>query len=157
MQPIGSLHTPPWSWANGISGDGSTVVGASGDNTTSIIRRKAFRWTEADGIQDLGDLPTGAEDAEAKAANFDGSVIVGWSEGEDAIGNYAEAFRWTPTGGMEPLGLLFPDLEIFRESRANAVSDDGSVIVGTATDETGNYCAVRLGGRVGNPAAGQDT
>jgi probable HAF family extracellular repeat protein len=42
---------------------------------------------------------------------------------------YLEAFRWTQAGGMVGLGFLDP---IILDSRASAVSGDGSVVVGQA-------------------------
>jgi probable HAF family extracellular repeat protein len=111
--------------ANGVSGDGSVVVGTSGG-----YGGQAFRWTAADGMQGVGDLPGGAFQSGASGVSADGSVIVGYG----TSANGYEAFRWTSTGGMVGLGVLPGDLY----SAAHRVSADGSVIVGTS----GSGCTV---------------
>jgi probable HAF family extracellular repeat protein len=82
----------------------------------------AFRWTPADGLQDLG-LTTGDESM-AIAISAEGTVIVG--EARDANG-FWRAFRWTASTGMLDIGTLGGP-----ESAAYAVNKDGSVIVGTS-------------------------
>jgi uncharacterized membrane protein len=61
----------------GISGDGNTVVGLMW-RTSPGGSAHGFRWTEAEGMVDLGS--TGAS-SRADDASYDGSVIVGWNEG----------------------------------------------------------------------------
>jgi probable HAF family extracellular repeat protein len=107
------------SWADGVSTDGSVVVGYG----LSALGREAFRWTSADGMVGLGDLPGGEVISAASDVSDDGSVIVGNSHSS----NGSEAFRWTPAIGMQGLGSL-PG-EGFHSS-ATAVSGDGSVVVG---------------------------
>ena len=112
----------PGSFAYGISADGSVVVGTS--YVDYSFNRVAFRWTHSSGMVSLGDLPGGAICATAFAASIDGSVIVG----ESVSGTYStgmEAFRWTEVTGMVGLGTLGGN-----DSRAHAVSADGSVVVG---------------------------
>lgn len=120
IQGLGDLRGGVFnSYASGVSGDGSTVVGMG-----SIIEGRAVRWTAA-GLQSLGVLPGGTRSF-ATAASYDGSVIVGDGDFSDRT----EAFRWTSAGGMQGLGV--PPGGIV--SRAAAVNGDGSVIVGhTAT------------------------
>jgi uncharacterized membrane protein len=88
---IGMLPGSTSSYAYGVSGDGSTVVGVSGT--------MAFRWTTGSGIQDLGKL-AGASLAGAYAANYDGSIIVG-----DSTKSQSRAFRWSQSSGMEALDV----------------------------------------------------
>jgi len=116
--------------AEGVSADGSTVVGSvnhgafEGDD-------EAMRWTRATGIQLLGFLggaTTGQ--SEARAASADGSVIVGASSGLDPD---PQAFRWQ-NGVMEPLGTLAPGLG----SLGHAVSADGSTVVGGSRSVPGS-------------------
>jgi probable HAF family extracellular repeat protein len=103
--------------AYNISADGLTVVG-----THSIGNYYgAFRWTEANGMQELGCLP-GENMSEAYSVSADGHVIVGMCYGNS---NRYEAFRWTEANGMVGLGSL-PD----GNSYALDVSEDGLVIVG---------------------------
>jgi len=103
------------SYGYGVSGDGNVVVGQA--YTAAGIPR-AFRWTAANGMQDLGDL--GGGDAVAYDANADGSIVVGRSS--DAQGNYFHGFRWTVAGGMEGLPI----------GEATDVSADGNAAVGFA-------------------------
>ncbi|GIV58795.1 MAG: hypothetical protein KatS3mg042_1708 [Rhodothermaceae bacterium] len=97
----------------GVSGDGSVCVGSIG------AVRRAFRWTETTGVQDLGTL--GGLESEAYAADEDGSVIVGHAV--NTSGN-RRPFRWTSSAGMTDLtslGLV---------SEALDVSASGQKIVG---------------------------
>ena len=57
IQSLGDLSGGnSYSYVSGVSADGSVVVGYS----TSANGREAFRWTEAEGMVGLGDLPGGA-------------------------------------------------------------------------------------------------
>jgi probable HAF family extracellular repeat protein len=84
---------------------------------------KAFRWTQAEGMVNLG-----GRSSTAYGVSADGSVIVG--ESRSATAPDHEAFRWTEAEGMVGLGFLEPVEPIFAYSAATAVSADGSVIVG---------------------------
>src|SRR5437868_2653577 len=78
------------SWANGVSADGSVVVGISESGSGG----EAFRWTSGEGMVGLGYLsflPFG-KNSFARGVSADGSVIVGDSSGQ--------AFRWTSEDGM---------------------------------------------------------
>jgi probable HAF family extracellular repeat protein len=107
------------SFANGVSADGSVVVGGG----FSASGTEAFRWTSGGGMVGLGDLPGGSFSSQAVGVSADGSVVVG--AGSSASGT--EAFRWTSGGGMVGLGDL-PGGAF--NSIARAVSADGSVVVG---------------------------
>ncbi len=125
MQNLGTLPRGDWSGANGVSADGSVVVGWS--YTSGATGKRAFRWTADGGMQDLGTL-NGYGDSEAYGVSADGSVIVGWSSAIDGTRVVTRAFRWTAAGGMQNLGTL----PRAWWSVAYAVSADGSVVVGTA-------------------------
>ena len=107
------------SWALDVSADGSVVVGWG----TSDQGREAFRWTAAEGMVGLGDLPRADFRSEALAVSADGSTIVGYSS--TTRGN--EAFRWTASDGMVALD---PGPTGVYTGKARGVSADGSVIVG---------------------------
>jgi probable HAF family extracellular repeat protein len=97
-------------------------------------KMRAFRWTAAGGMQNLG-TPPGSDDSMAHGVSADGSVVVGCAE--NAAGQQ-HAFHWTAAGGMQNLGTLGG-----WESVANAVSADGSVVVGAATNAAGKWRAFR--------------
>ncbi len=106
-----------YSYATGVSADGSVVVGTSSG--------QAFRWTSGGGMVGLGDLPGGNFISYAFGVSADGSVVVG--SGTTTFSFPNEAFRWTSSGGMVGLGHL-PG---FDGGYAFGVSADGSVIVGS--------------------------
>ena len=107
------------SWANGVSADGSVVVGWA-YNAAGYSR--AFRWTQATGMIDLGTL-SGGNYSVARGVSADGSVVVGWA---DNAARQDRAFRWV-NGVMQNLGTLGGS-----HSMAYGVSADGSVVVGWA-------------------------
>jgi probable HAF family extracellular repeat protein len=119
------------SWASGVSADGSVVVGEA---QNAAWQWRAFRWTAADGMRDLGTLGGDWSQAWGVSAD-DGSVVVGWAR--NAAGQ-PRAFRWTAAGGMQDLGTLGGD-----SSWARGVSADGSVVVGWAENAAGQLRAFR--------------
>ncbi len=116
---VGFLPGGSYSTAYDISGDGTTIVGMSENNSGD---QEAFAWQNGV-MTGLGDLAGGAFSSTAYGVNTDGSVIVGTSE--SANGSF-EAFRWE-SGVMTGLGDLVGGLF---SSTATDVSDDGSVVVG---------------------------
>lgn len=99
--------------ANGVSGDGSVVVGLTPGSSDNQI----FRWTSETGMVTLGN-------GYANAISQDGSTIVGsfdWPTYDPGT-----AFRWTASTGIVDLFTL-PGTD---HSEAYAVSGNGSVIVG---------------------------
>src|SRR5262245_61455119 len=76
MVDLGTLPGDTSSIAAGVSGDGSVVVGTS---DSSFAYPRGFRWTEADGMVDLGDLPGGLDMTVVEDVSGDGAVVVGWS------------------------------------------------------------------------------
>jgi len=78
MQNLGVLPGGNWSAANAVSADGSIVVGSS--DAGGVYR--AFRWTEAGGMEDLNVayanlLDDGSYLETAQAISPDGRYIVG--------------------------------------------------------------------------------
>ncbi|MCS6919276.1 MAG: hypothetical protein NZM28_05860, partial [Fimbriimonadales bacterium] len=105
-----------YSAANGVSDDGSVVVGSSDTRGGGV---RAFRWTQSTGMVSLGTLGGGF--SQALGVSADGSVVVGAA---DAAGFQRRAFRWTQSTGMqviEPRGL---------SSAAASVSANGLVVAG---------------------------
>ena len=116
MVSLGAGTCPDGSRAFGVNGDGSVVVGT--------MNCGSFRWTEETGFVFFGG---GA----AYAVTPDGNVVVGYR----AIINWGGmAFRWTAAGGVQDLGDLPGGLN---RSQANAVSADGSVVVGESHTDSG--------------------
>ena len=117
------------SWPDGVSADGSVVVGLSQSDSglpcSGGSCEEAFRWTADGGIVGLGDLLGGTFSSRAFDVSADGSIVVGWGAvgppgDPDPSNSDFEGFRWTPSAGMENLGLTWPV----------ATSADGSVLVG---------------------------
>ncbi len=128
IQDLGNLGQGTYE-ATAMSADGEVIIGYYylGGNV-----RRAFRWTEATGMQDIS-MPWG--ETWATAISSDGSTIVGYGK------NYAgldRAFRWTESAGRQDLGTLGGST-----ANALAVSADGSVIVGYAANFDGQSRAFR--------------
>lgn len=106
-----------YSQANGVSADGSTVVGYSynADNN-----QRAFRWTASGGMANLGVLEGGSY-SDALGTSKTGDVVFGQSNTPQG----QQAFRWTQADGMVGLGHLGGNY-----SYATAMNPDGTVVVG---------------------------
>lgn len=136
------------SWAEGVSGDGSVVVGHS-------LRgrgRQAFRWTEKEGMEAVGRFsPRGI--SHAHAASDGGDVIVG------------DVARRTPWFGF----VFYPTLDAASWSRARGgrlprqrggsiatdVSADGSIVCGIVYSDGAKAIIWSGGGKpisLGDPA-----
>jgi probable HAF family extracellular repeat protein len=118
MAGLGYLPGTTNSSANGVSADGSVIVGTSGI--------QAFRWTAGSGMVGLGYLP-GDNSSSANGVSGDGSIVVG-------NGGYGEAFRWTAGSGMQSLWDLLVtnglNLDPGLVPGASGISADGNTIVG---------------------------
>jgi probable HAF family extracellular repeat protein len=117
------------SFADDASGNGSVVVGQSRDRDGFW---KAFRWTAATGMRDIGTL--GGPMAAAYNVSDDGSVVVGRALTSSSSAS-DRAFRWTPKKGMQNLQELLVKAGVTSVSGwillgATGVSADGTVIVG---------------------------
>ena len=120
MVGLGDLPGDPFgSRANDTSADGSVIVGVG----NSPAGPEAFRWTQDSGMSGIGDLPGGRFESLATGVSADGTIMVG--VGHNASGQQ-EAFRWNEDSGTVGLGVL-PGRG---GSQANAVSADGSTVVG---------------------------
>jgi probable HAF family extracellular repeat protein len=131
--------------ADGVSADGSVVVGLSGPQV--VGSDQASRWTAATGMVGLGFVPPATGTSWALAVSGDGSTVVGNSGSPD------QAFRWTASGGMVGLGFL----PTGGSSVANAVNADGSVVVGggaTTVNGMGTQLAYRWTSSTGMVALG---
>src|SRR5919109_1176459 len=117
------------SFADDASGSGSVVVGQSRDRDGFW---KAFRWTAATGMRDIGTL--GGPMAAAYNVPDDGSVVVGRALTSSSSAS-DRAFRWTTKKGMQNLQQLLQNAGVTSVNGwillgATGVSADGTVIVG---------------------------
>jgi uncharacterized membrane protein len=124
------------SYAWGISGDGKVVVGHVENSGPFTFPYQAFRWTPTEGMQGLGWLPQSGS-SRANGVSRDGQTVVGVS----MIGLDDRAFVWTQATGMKALPLL-PGAT-YPWCAANAVSADGSVVVGSSYGPDGKSYPVR--------------
>jgi len=128
LENLGVLPNELRSYAQGVSGDGSVIVGRCEHTTMGNAYGQAFRWTQGGGMQGLGYLVAGSSFSTARAVSRDGSsTIVGWSQ--SASLGIVDAFRWTESGGM----VALPRLDAAIGADARAVNFDGSIIVGYAS------------------------
>jgi probable HAF family extracellular repeat protein len=111
--------------ANGVSDDGSVIVGDGRTVPEPTFGDQAFRWTAATGIVGLGDLPGGGLYSEARDVSEDGSVVVGRSTTDKPD---FSAFRWTEATGMVELPPVRDGIPFVG---AEGVSGNGKVIVGS--------------------------
>ena len=122
---------PVDAYANAASSDGSVIVGRGWDANSST----AFRWTQAGGMQLLGDSSISglAFNSEAFDVSADGKVVVGRGNMPDFSG----AFVWTATTGMVSVKQLLINQGVnvanWTFNDARGVSADGSVIAGNGT------------------------
>lgn len=121
---LGALPGDGISFGFSVSADGFAVAGGSGlVIDPEVLPRRAFRWTDVSGMQDLGTL--GGTYSSGEAISADSSVVTGYSQ---TAGGFERAFRWTSEGGMQELGTLGG-----LRSNGYGISADGSVIVGNTT------------------------
>jgi uncharacterized membrane protein len=147
-----------------VSADGSTVVGITTNQNSSIIR--AFRWRRSTGQVEILSSPDGSFTG-AYAVSGNGSIVVG----ERRIGSRTVAIRWDQSGiaselvGMERAYCMTPDASVIggassrfrpaihvggstRELDPNArgaalaMTPDGRIVVGDGAfmwDETNGF------------------
>jgi len=106
----------------GVSDDGSTVVGFFQRFVNDESVQVAFRWQPGSSAERLGPGPAG-NGSSAFAASEDGSVVVGAFLDSEMRW---QPYRWTIATGMVSLA----DGTDGSEGQANDVSADGTVVVG---------------------------
>jgi len=111
----------PKTLAYHMSDIGDVIAGTAGDGIAEPAR--AFRWTEATGLQALGAVPGTPAGASTSVFGIaaDGSAIIGQVALDSS---FAHAFRWTAATGMQD---LTPG---DRKSQVTYVSPNGEVVIG---------------------------
>jgi len=124
--------------AAAISGDGKVVAGT--------LNYEAYRWTAEEGVVMLGTIAPYTRSL-AQGVSGDGRRVLGYVTGEDDPG---EAFIWEEGKGMRLLeDILVNDFGFGEEldgwtlTRAWAISQDGSTVVGRGINPEGQMEAFR--------------
>jgi len=112
LENLGNLGGVNSTSASALSSDGSVIVGSSYDTVGDPY---AFRWISGTGMQQIGTYYSFAN-----GVSGDGNTVTGSETGSAGL---HRAFKWSQSGGFE-----FNIAENF--SQENAVSGDGSIIVG---------------------------
>ena len=102
--------------ASDVSSDGSVITGSSNNSSGDPY---AFRWVDGVGMEQIGTFYSFA-----RGISGDGNTVTGSETGSAGL---HRAFKWTQSGGFE-----FNIAGNF--SQGNAVSGDGSIIVGDYSD-----------------------
>ncbi len=116
-------------FGNAVTSDGSMIAG--GDNW----------WNSKGQTGKFGPFAGNADQTEAfgLTGTVAAPIAVGAAlKGSDNNGATFHAFSWTPTGGLQDLGLTTGT-----QSIATAISADGTVVVGEATDAGGFWRTFR--------------
>lgn len=110
----------PASGAYGVSSDGTAVAGYA---VNASGKSRAFRWTRASGMLDLGSLP-GLDSSFAFGISGDGKVVVGFS---GTMMFNSKPFRWDVASSTM---TQIPCFSSYWGGEARATNQDGSVVVG---------------------------
>ena len=130
MQCLGTLQGGTYSYASGVSADGTTVIGSAdvklGDGS---YQKHAFVWAANGGMRDFG----------TSGLSIPPQPMQVLDSGDAAVGKVAVTFNvlgvWTSravvwkSSDMQPTELLLPGGTY---SYASGVSADGSTVIGSA-------------------------
>lgn len=156
MIGAGGLDRNVNSRATAISGDGSTLVGRSED---SYGATRAFRWTQAGGIVDLGTLSANNRGISiASDVSDNGSRVVGYTS---SILNQTLAFAWVEgaQGGQSADGQMFALMPLADGvgSIARGISGNGDYAVGVSLRMAGADTGVAARWDIANLEDGQQS
>lgn len=123
LHPLGQLPGAAFGDARAASFDGKVIVGQSG--------QRAFRWTQVDGIQDLGTLADDNQGfSSAWGVSEDGHTILGTAASNTGF----DVFRWRDGSGMQNEGFF----------DGSGLSAAGSAFVATDARAGGGFAGVRV-------------
>lgn len=126
---LGTLTGDNASQADGVSADGTVVVGSSNDGASA----RAFRWTLETGMTDLGRLNEDATSTSATFVSSNAQYILGRSFGGDGL----TGFIWTELAGMTSVESYLlaggVDLTDWSGIVATGITDDGRYLTGQGT------------------------
>lgn len=118
-----------------VSADANIIVGRGAGPDGAGPQYEAIRWHLLTGEEGLGDLAGGDFKSEARDVTPNGAVVVGRGY-RGPFGAWSSetwgSFRWTAATGLVDLGFMSNQNPT--PSWANAVSADGSVIVGRVVE-----------------------
>lgn len=116
-----------------LSQDGSIAYGVHRTDSSLL---EVYRWSQTTGMEFLSPFTglrktTGFDDIHVTDCSADGQFLTGQMRYHiqmetGQIKTYDESFRWSDTEGLTPLGFL----DSSTSNRADAISADGSIIVG---------------------------
>lgn len=123
VKDLGTLSKKHYySWGNDINNKGE-IVGLSG--TSLSTSRRAFLWTETEGMQDLNelvkDLPKGLIFTEANAINNEGNIV-----GVDS--NNHAFLLWAPKQHVLLLHGLWSNAEVWEDSGVQQLLEENGFI-----------------------------
>ncbi len=124
LAAIGYAEGYPHNRVNGISADGTILVGEAFKYPPMSKEGEAFRWTES-GFELLG-IPAGYLGTVANAVSDDGTVVVGLAYSAVGADYAADGAVWTEGEGWR----IIPEMD-----EVNLVSPEGGAIVGTSFPE----------------------
>lgn len=156
MQDLGLVAGGSFAMAQYISGDGSVIIGTAHRYQNEVSEAGLFRWSESLGMEFLGSLGLPfAERTEMRAAGVSasGEAVVGSAldatSGPGGFGRFAAVY-WTRATGLVDLNTYLPSLGLdlggYSLSTADAISSDGSIIVGTGFAPDGSFATWMVSG-----------
>lgn len=124
--------------------DGTTnirALGAGGHMAGAENNLAGLHWDSNAGLTDIGHLIIPGygpnHTTEVSGMSADGSVLVGSSSSYGNSWSKTQAYRWTQQGGFTPL----VDISV-AWSHAAGVSEDGRIIAGSISVETGQHAVL---------------
>ena len=140
MMDLGVAPGTGYSSGFAVSGDGAVAVGESFDPSYPGIER-AFRWTSATGMVDLG-YPSTFIGAIAIDTNADGSVVAVQAYNLTSVQPFDRAMIWDARNGLRFVSQILTAASVSLDGwilrSVVAISADGSVVVGRGTNPAGN-------------------